>query len=267
MQFHPTGIYRRRLPDHRRLARRRRLSGQFRRRALHGALRAIGQGSGFARRRFARHDRSKSARDAASARTRIISSCTSIISIPAVLHERLPGIAETGAHFRQCRRDARADPGAADRALQHGRHRHELSRRGADQEERQCRHRGPWPDGAWRGRLRVGAWRQSARLQFADRSGGIRPRRRASLRRVAHARRQAARIAEGFGRPRACAPRQIPQRLRRHADRAVAARHAEGDAGPDCAVFRTGEVLDQGHKLIHDVHARHGRRCASATVR
>ena len=45
-----------RLPDHRRLARRRRLPGQFRRRALHGALRAVGQGSGLARRGFARHD-------------------------------------------------------------------------------------------------------------------------------------------------------------------------------------------------------------------
>ena len=47
---------RRRLPDHRRLARRRRLSGQFRRRALHGALRAVGQGSGLARRGVALDD-------------------------------------------------------------------------------------------------------------------------------------------------------------------------------------------------------------------
>ena len=35
------------------------------------------------------------------------------------------------AHLRRRRRDARADPGAADRALQHGRHPDELSRRGA----------------------------------------------------------------------------------------------------------------------------------------
>ena len=47
---------RRRLPDHRRRARRRRLSGQFRGRALHGALRALGQGPRLARRRLARHD-------------------------------------------------------------------------------------------------------------------------------------------------------------------------------------------------------------------
>ena len=38
--------------------------------------------------------------------------------------------------FRRRRRDEGADPGAADRPLQHGRHPDELSRRGADQEGR-----------------------------------------------------------------------------------------------------------------------------------
>ncbi len=47
---------RRRRPDHRRLARRRRLSGQFGRRALHGALRAVGERPCLARRGLARHD-------------------------------------------------------------------------------------------------------------------------------------------------------------------------------------------------------------------
>ena len=47
---------RRRLPDHRGRARRRRLSGQFRGRALHGALRAVRQGPRLARRGLARHD-------------------------------------------------------------------------------------------------------------------------------------------------------------------------------------------------------------------
>ena len=106
---------------------------------------------------------------------------------PAVLHERLPGIAESGADFRGRRYLARADPGAADRALQHGRHSHQLSRRGADQEERQCRYRDPRPDGARRSGLRVGAWRQPAGLEFADRSRGVRPRRGFALRRTAHA--------------------------------------------------------------------------------
>jgi succinate dehydrogenase / fumarate reductase flavoprotein subunit len=51
---------------------------------------------------------------------------------PEVLHERLPGISETAQDLRRRRRDQGADPGAADRALQHGRHPDQLSRRGAD---------------------------------------------------------------------------------------------------------------------------------------
>ena len=105
------------------------------------------------------------------------------------------------AHFRRRRSVARAGAGAADRALQHGRHRHELSRRGADQEGRRSRHHRAGPDGAGRSRLRVGARRQPARLELADRSRGVRPRRRAALRRNAHAGRQAARAAEGLGGP------------------------------------------------------------------
>ena len=35
----------------------------------------------------------------------------------------------------------------------------------------------------------------------------------------------------------------------------------------NCAVFRTGEVLEEGHKLIHEVYERHGRRAASPTAR
>jgi succinate dehydrogenase / fumarate reductase flavoprotein subunit len=41
----------------------------------------------------------------------------------------------------------------------------------------------PGPDGGRRGRLRLGARRQPARLQFADRPRGVRPRRGAALRR------------------------------------------------------------------------------------
>ena len=56
VQFHPTGIYPGRLPDYRRFTRRRRLPGQFRGRALHGALRAVGQGSRLTRCGLARDD-------------------------------------------------------------------------------------------------------------------------------------------------------------------------------------------------------------------
>ncbi len=47
---------------------------------------------------------------------------------------------------------------------------------------------------------------------------------------ILQAGRQAARPAEGFGRARALAPRQVPQRLRQDPDRAAAAQDAEGDA-------------------------------------
>ena len=59
---------------------------------------------------------------------------------PKILHERLPGITESARIFAGVDLRRAADPGAADRALQHGRHPHQLSRRGADAEGRQSRH-------------------------------------------------------------------------------------------------------------------------------
>ncbi len=82
------------------------------------------------------------------------------------------------AHLRRRRRDQGADPGAADGPLQHGRHSDQLSRRGADQGRRRSGSVVPGPDGARRGGLRLGAWRQPPRLQFADRPRRVRPRRR-----------------------------------------------------------------------------------------
>ena len=149
---------------------------------------------------------------------------------PKVLQERLPGISEIGEDLRQCRRHARADPDRADGALQHGRHPDQFSRRGADQDERRRQRRRARPDGARRGRLRLRAWRQPARLQFADRSRGVRPRRGAALRREADAERQAAGTAGGLGRQGARAARPLSLRLRRHADREAARQHAARDA-------------------------------------
>ena len=102
---------------------------------------------------------------------------------PAVLARAAAGHFRIRAHLRRRRCHPRADPGAADRALQYGRHRLQLSRRSADQERQRRRDRHPRPDGAGRSRLRLGAWRQPARLQFADRPRRVRPRRGASLRR------------------------------------------------------------------------------------
>ena len=217
------------LPRHRRRARRRRLSRQFRGRALHGALCAVGQGPRLARRGLARDDH----RDPRRPRRRQEEGP----HLPAPRPSRSEGAAGTAAgHFRigedlrQCRRHPRADPDRADGALQHGRHSHQLSRRSADQEERRRQCRGAGPDGGRRSGLRLGAWRQPPRLQFADRPRGVRPRRGAALRRKADAERQAAGTAGGFRRHGARPARSLPPCLRRHADREAARQHAACDA-------------------------------------
>ena len=87
---------------------------------------------------------------------------------PKIIHERLPGISESGTHLRRCRCDEGTDPGAADGALQYGRHPNELSRRSADAEGWQPRYRYPGIDGCRGSSLCLRAWRQSSRLQFAD---------------------------------------------------------------------------------------------------
>ena len=142
---------------------------------------------------------------------------------PEILHERLPGISEIGEDFRRRRRDARADPGAADRPLQHGRHRHQLSRRGADEEERQRRRVVP-------GLMALGE-AACVSVHGANRLGSnslidlVVFGRAAALRcaEIADAGRKARRPAEGLGRPVAGAPRPLPQCRRRHADRPIAA--------------------------------------------
>ena len=131
----PDRHLRRRLPDHRRRARRRRLSGQLRGRALHGALRAVREGPRLARRGLALDDH----RDPRGPRRRQAEGP----HLPAPRPSRSGGAARAAArhhreraHLRRRRPHPRADPGDPDRALQHGRHRHQLEGRGADQEER-----------------------------------------------------------------------------------------------------------------------------------
>jgi succinate dehydrogenase / fumarate reductase flavoprotein subunit len=102
---------------------------------------------------------------------------------PKILHERLPGISETAKVFAGVDVTKAADPGPADRPLQHGRHPDELSRRSRHQVGRQSRPGDPRPDGRGRGGLRVGARRQPPGLQQPDRPGGVRPRGRPALRR------------------------------------------------------------------------------------
>ncbi len=78
----PDRNLRRGLPRHRRRARRGRLSRQFRGRALHGALRAIGQGPRLARRRVARDDHRDPRRPRRRQEEGPYLTCTSTISIP-----------------------------------------------------------------------------------------------------------------------------------------------------------------------------------------
>ena len=128
VQFHPDRHLRRGLPDHRRRARRGRHPAQLQRRALHGALRAEREGSRFARRREPRDDD----RDSRRPRRRRAQGPHP----PAPGAPRRGGDPRAPAGHRRDREDLRrrrrhqaADPGAADRPLQHGRHPGELPRR------------------------------------------------------------------------------------------------------------------------------------------
>ena len=95
---------------------------------------------------------------------------------PDVIRERLPGIAETARIFAGRRRQQGTDPGAADRALQHGRHSLQRTRRSGDAARRQPGRGRPRTDGHRRGRLRLGTRRKPARLELAARHRGLRAR-------------------------------------------------------------------------------------------
>ena len=174
-------------------------------------------------------------------------------------HERLPGISESARIFAGVDVTHEPIPVAADRALQYGRHPHELSRRGADPEGRQSRPRRARPDGGWRGGLRLRARRQPPRLELADRSRGVRPRRGACA--APRCSRPATSIRElpkDAGDGRARAPRPIPPCQGRHADGAFA-RRMQQSMQSDCAVFRTGEVLEEGSQADPRRLRRRGR--------
>ncbi len=136
------------LPDHRRLARRGRLSHQFRRRALHGALRAERQGSRVARRGVALDDH----RD--SRRPRRRQGQGSHPPAPRAPRARGDPRAPAGhrrdrAHLCRRGREQGSDSGAAHRALQHGWNSLQRAWRSGHVEERQSRHRGARTHGRW----------------------------------------------------------------------------------------------------------------------
>ncbi len=91
---------------------------------------------------IALHDDGDPRRAGASARTRTTSTCNLNHLPPETLHERLPGISESARIFAGVDVTKEADPGAADGALQHGRHPDQLLGRGAEPDRRRSRRRG-----------------------------------------------------------------------------------------------------------------------------
>ena len=172
---------------------------------------------------------------------------------PKILHERLPGISESAKIFAGV--DVTKEPIPVLPTVHYNMGGIPTNYHGevADPEGRQPRPRRAGPDGDRRGGLRLGARRQPARLQLADRPRGVRPRGGPALRR---------------GR---CSPtRRTPTcrtiRPTRRSARLDRFRHAAGGTPTaelrvrmqrtmqsNCAVFRTGEVLEEGKKLIHEV--------------
>ena len=182
---------------------------------------------------------------------------------PKILARAAAGHHRERQDLRRRRSAPRADPGAADGALQHGRHPDELSRRGADAEGRQPRHRRAGPDGDRRGGLRLGARRQPARLELADRSRRVRPRRRPALRRDDRSRRRAAGACPRMRPSRrwpASTASATPTAARR---RRTCASRCRRRCRRNCAVFRDGPVLGEGVRKIDEIwkgvrrHPRH----------
>ena len=133
VQFHPTGIYGAGCLITEGVRGEGGYLTNSRGRALHGALRAERQGPGVARRRQPRDDDRDPRR---SRRRRAQGPHPPAPRAPGRRRDpRAPaGHRRDGAHLRRRRRHQGADSGAADRALQHGRHPVQLPRRSGDAE-------------------------------------------------------------------------------------------------------------------------------------
>ena len=167
---------------------------------------------------------------------------------PEALAERLPGITEIGEDLRRRRRDQGADPGAADGALQHGRHPDELLGRGAEPDAEDN------PDRILPGLMAVGE-AGCASVHGANRLGSnslidlVVFGRAAAIRAGKVVDRDAPEPAAepGLGR---CGGRPASTRLRHadgaHPDRRAAARDAADDAGGRGGLPRPTDVAAGG---------------------
>ena len=217
VQFHPTGIYGPAASSPRARAAKAAILTQLRRRAVHGALRADGQGPGVARR--GRRSMTMEIREGrgvgARQRPHLPAPRT---SAPEVLHERLPGIYRDRAIFAGV--DATKEPIPVLPTVHYN-----MGGIPTNYHGEVLRPTDGDPDAIVPGLmavgeagLRLGARRQPARLQLAARPGGVRPRRRPALRRDAQAGRQADKTCRRT-------------RARRRSPVSTSARYAKGSTG------------------------------------
>ena len=174
-----------------------------------------------------------------------------------MIDERLPGITETAKIFAGVDVTKAADPGAADRALQHGRHSDELPRRGRHEE------RARRPDTIVPGLMAVGE-AACVSVHGANRLGSnslldLVVFGRAAAHRCGAAASSAARgrkrIRAGCGRRGRRAPRQAPQREGQDAAPPKIRLEMQRVMQNHAAVFRTGDSLQEGIDKLEHVFA------------
>ena len=159
-----------------------------------------------------------------------------------------------GADLRRRRCHSPADPGAADGALQYGRHPHQPYGRGGQSAARRCRCHRARPAGLRGNGLRLGPWRQPARLQLAGRSHRVRAGLRDQMRRDDRARGASSGSAAQLGE--AAVARLDRFRHARGSTPTAELRLAMQKTMQEyCAVFRTGEVLKEGDRKISEIWA------------
>mmetsp|Transcript_19916 Transcript_19916/g.79398 ORF Transcript_19916/g.79398 Transcript_19916/m.79398 type:complete len:491 (+) Transcript_19916:727-2199(+) len=233
----PDRHLRRRVFDHRRLARRGRRPPELRGRAVHGAVRAVSERPRVPRRRVPGDDDGDPRGSRRRRRQR------PHLSPPRPPAARAPrrtaaGHLGDGGHLRGGRRHQRADPRVAHRALQHGRRPDEPLRRGHPAAQggrwlyRVARRGRAWVVRRGRGRFGLGPRREPARRQLVARHRRFRQGVRSENCR--HRQTGPADPAGARGRFRS-GDRFFGRdalRRRRDADRGDPARHAEDDAGP-----------------------------------